>query len=437
MSDVASTLEDRGSVLKALTVTVPADEVSRAFDETYKRIGRKAQLRGFRKGKVPRKVLEEVYGESAREDVVHDLIRHACAEAVRQQELDVVSDPELLSHDLKESGELVFEALVEVRPQFELGTYAGLEIDRKVVRITESHVDSAIESLRERMAALQTEEDRVNVAQGDIVVFDMSASSRGEPIESASGEGVQLEVGSGRFPEDFEKQLVGVTRSITTPIEVQFPEDQGEPELAGKLVRFDVTVREIKNKILPDLDDAFAAEVYDDCETVEQLRARVRSTLEERAAHDADHRLRGELIEMLVGRHDFDVPPSIVERQMSATLQDMGITEVPRERVEEIRNALEPGAIKRVRASFVLDAVARAEQLEVAKEELEEEVRRQLVAAGKDADQVRKYYSNASAVAALRGRMLRDKAVERVVELATRRDVEVDESEVAASSGTR
>jgi trigger factor len=437
MSEVSSTVEDRGPVLKAVSVTVPAEAVSRAFDETYKRIGRKAQLRGFRKGKVPRKVLEEVYGESAREEVVRDLIQHACADAVHEQQLDVVSDPELLSHDLKESGDLVFEALVEVRPEFDLGTYAGLEIDRKVVRITDTHVDSAIASLRDRMAALQTEEDRVNVQHGDIVVFDMLASSQGEAIESASGEGVQLEVGGGRFPEDFENQLVGVTRGIPTPIDVRFPEDQGEPELAGKLVRFDVTVREIKNKILPDLDDAFAAEVYEDCETLDQLRERVRASLEERAAHEADHRLRGELIEMLVNRHDFDVPPSIVERQMSNALQDMGITDIPRERVEEIRNALEPGAIKRVRASFVLDAVARAEQLDIAKEDLEEEVRRQLVAAGKDTDRVRKYYSNASAVAALRGKMLRDKAVERLLELATRRDVEVDESEVAASSGTR
>jgi trigger factor len=437
MSEVVSAVEDRGPVQKAIKVTVPGDQVREAFDSAYKRVARTAQVPGFRKGKVPRKVLEEHYGGSVREDVVRELIQSGCSAAVRSEELDVVSDPELLSQNLTESGEVVFEALVEVRPQFELGTYSGVDAERKIVRVTQDHIEATLANMRERMAVLQTEEERVNVAHGDVIVFDMYGFVDGAPLEQATGEGVQLEVGSGRFPEEFETGVVGVTRAIRTPIEVPFAQDHGDPELAGKTVRFEVTVKEIKNKILPDLEDAFASEVYEECETLDDLRTKIRESLEERSSAEADQRLRGELLERLVDSHDFDVPPSIVERQMANSLHEMGIHDVPEERLEEIRGALEPAAIKRVRASFILDAVAKAEELKVEQEELQEEVKRQLVAAGADAERVRNHYAQASSVAVLHGRMLRDKAMDRMLELASRRDVEVDESDVAANTVPR
>jgi trigger factor len=432
MSELDAAIEDRGPVQKSIKVTVAPGEVSEAFDQAYGRVARNAQVRGFRKGKVPRKVLEEQYGASVEEDVVRGLIQAACETAIRENELDVVSDPELLSRNIGDSGELVFEALVEVRPVFELGTYSGVDAERKLVRITDEHIKSTVGGMRERMAVLQTEEDRVNVAHGDVITFDMCGFCEGEALDQATGEGAQLEVGSGRFPEDLEKGLVGVTRGIRTPIDVRFSEEHGDPELAGKLVRFEVTVREIKNKILPDLDDAFASEVYEDCETLDDLRAKIRESLEERSSQEADQRLRSDLLEKLVDAHEFDVPPSIVERQMANSLHEMGIHEIPDERVEEIRTALEPAAVKRVRASFLLDAVAKAEELAVEQDELQEEIKRQLVAAGADAERVRNHYANASSVGALHGRMLRDKAMDRVLELASSRDVEVDESDIAA-----
>lgn len=437
MSEVVSAVEDRGPVQKAVKVTVPEDQVREAFDAAYKRVCRSAQVPGFRKGKVPRKVLEERYGDSVREDVARDLIQEACGVAIRQNELDVVTDPELITQGFDDAGRLVFEALVEVRPQFELGTYAGVDIDRKIVNVTDEHVEATLRGMRERMAVLQTEEERVNVQAGDVVIFDMYGFCDGRALEQAKGEGIQLEVGSGRFPEAFETGLVGVTRGIRTPIDVRFAEDHGDPELAGKLVRFEVTVSEIKKKILPDLDDAFAGEVYTDCGSLDELRTKIRESLEERSAHEADRRLRGELLERLVDAHEFPVPPSIVERQMANSLHEMGIHEVPDDRVEEIRNALEPSAIKRVRASFLLDAIAKAEDLKVEQEELREEVKRQLVAAGADAERVRNHYAHASSVAALHGRMLRDKAMDRMLELASRRDVVVDESEIAARTDSR
>jgi trigger factor len=392
---------------------------------------------GFRKGKVPRSVLEREYGEDVHQQVLQEVLEEACVETLAEHEIEAVGNPLLLSHNLSEAMTLTFEAQVEVKPAFDLAKYKSLEMVCRVVRVDEEHLDAALKSLRERAAVLQTEEDRVNVCAGDVIVFDMYAFAEGEPIDSASGEGIQLEVGSGRFPEEFEKQLAGVTRGIRTPIDVHFPAEHGDAELAGKLVRFQVTVREIKNKILPNLDDDFAHEIgYEDCGTLAELRGKIRGELEAHARADAERRARNELITQVVDAHSFDVPQALVERQVVDTLREMGVRDLPEERIEEVRSALEPGAIKQVRARFILEAIAAAEALEVADDELESEINRQVAGAGAQGDRAREYFSRPGAKHGLRANMLRDKALARVVELSTRRDVEVDESQVADHEGS-
>ncbi len=432
MIDFHSSVEEQGPVRRVLTVTVPPEHVEREFERAYKRLGGRVRVPGFRKGKVPRRVLEMRFGDEVREEVVTELIEGACADAIKEQGLDVVSRPRLIQHELDEQTGLRFEAMVDIRPHFELKPYKGLAADLRIVRVEEDDVDRAIAALRERYAVLETEEDRVNVAMGDVIVADLAASCDGEPLEQATGEGVQIEVGAGRLPEELEKQLVGVTRGIETPILVRFEQEHPDPDLAGKLVRFDVTVREIKNKILPRLDDEFASEVgIEGCETLEQLRTKVREDLERRERLDAERRMRNELLSSLVEAHGFEVPETLVDQQLVRMLRDMGVKEIPDDKVGEVRAALEPSAIKQVRAGFILDAIAQAEGLDVTEDELREAIKRQLVAAGSQVDAVRSYYQRPGAVATLRQDILRDKALDRVVELATRRDVEVDRSQVA------
>jgi trigger factor len=427
-------MREEGPVKRRLEIRVPAARVTQETDAAYRRLGGRVQIAGFRRGKVPRRVLEERYADDVRTDVVRHLVEETCAEAVRENSLAVVASPEVLEHGLTDDGMLRYVAVVEVRPTFELGEYKGLAVARKISRVEESHVDAMVNRLRERLAVLSTEEERVNVAAGDVIEFDMAATSEGRPVEKASGTGVKMEVGAGRFPEDLEKGIVGVTRGIETPIDVQFSADQGDPELAGKLVRFAVTVRAIKNKILPTVDDDFVKDLgWEGCETVEQLRTKIRTDLEAHALRDADQQMRGELLGRLVESHAFDVPESLVNRQMGATLRDMGFSEIPEDKVDEIRAKLEPSATKQVRARFILEAIATAETLDVTREELEQEVRRQLLAAGAESEKLRQYYSSAGAVAGLRMDMLRQKALERLAELATHRDEFVEESRVAVS----
>ena len=432
MSELQVTVKEDGPVKRRVEVRVPAARVTAETEQAYRRLAGRVQLPGFRRGKVPRKVLEDRYAHDVQHDVVRHLIEETCAEVVREQAIPVVSSPEVAEHGFNDDGTLRYVAVVEIRPSFELGTYKGLEIARKIERIDDGKVDQMIERLRERLAVLTTEEDRVNVAKGDVLEFDMTATAEGRAIEKASGTGVKLEVGAGRFPKEFEDQIVGVTRGIETPIDVSFPPDHADEELAGKLVRFAVTVRAIKNKVLPVVDDEFVKDLgWDDCTSVEQLRAKIRTDLEAHAGAEADRRMRGELLGKVVDAHTFDVPESLVNRQIGATLREMGVGEIPEDRVDEIRSKLEPSAAKQVRARFILDAIAKAENLEITNEELEQEVRRQLVAAGNESEKLRQYYSNAGAVVGLRMDMLREKAMGRLAELATQRDEYVEDSHVA------
>ena len=432
MSELQVTVKDDGPVRRRVEVRVPAARVTEETEQAYRRLAGRVQLPGFRRGKVPRKVLEDRYAHDVEHDVVRHLIEETCAEVVRDQAIPVVSSPEVAEHGFGDDGTLRYVAVVEIRPSFELGSYKGLEVPRKIERIDDAKVDEMVGRLRERLAVLSTEEERVNVAKGDVLEFDMTATSEGHQIEKASGTGVKVEVGAGRFPKEFEEQLVGVTRGIETPIDVSFPADHGDEELAGKLVRFAVTVRAIKNKVLPAVDDEFVKDLgWDDCTTVEQLHTKIRADMESHAAAEADRRMRGELLGKLVEAHAFDVPESLVNRQIGATLREMGVGEIPEERVDEIRTKLEPSAAKQVRARFILDAIAKAESLDVSNEELEQEVRRQLVAAGNESEKLRQYYSNAGAVVGLRMDMLREKAMTRLAELAAPRDEYIEDSRVA------
>jgi trigger factor len=434
MSDLQVTIKEEGPVKRRLEIQVPAVRVTKQTDDAYRRLGGRVQIAGFRRGKVPRRVLEERYGNDVRSDVVRHLVEETCAEVVRERSLAVVASPEVVEHRLTPDGMLRYVAVVEVSPSFDLGEYKGLEVVRKIERVEDAHVDAMVNRLRERLAVLSTEEDRVNVAQGDVIEFDMTATSAGQRIEKASGTSIKMEVGAGRFPDELEKGIVGVTRGIETPIDVSFPSDHGDPELSGKIVRFAITVREIKNKMLPTVDDEFVKDLgWEGCETVAALREKIRADLESHARRDAEQRMRGELLGRLVEEHQFEVPESMVNRQMGATLRDMGISEIPEDKVDEIRAKLEPSATKQVRARFILEAIAKAEALDVSREELEQEVRRQLLSAGGEAEKLRQYYSSAGALAGLRMDMLREKALARLSELATHRDEFIEESRVAVS----
>lgn len=426
-------MEEAGPVARTLKVSVSPEHVRGRFDAAFRKLQSKAHLKGFRKGKAPRALLEQTYGQEVERDVLTELIEEACAESIREHGLDVVTAPRLVHHEFADEGTLTFEVGVDVRPDVRLGQYKDLPVEKLVVRVEDRHVDAMLDGLRQRMAVLKVEDERTVVEPGDVVVFDMHGFEGDTPVPGTSGEGVVLEIGSGRFPEDFEKQMVGVTRGQRTPLTVTFGEDHGDESLRGKTIRFDVTVNEIKSKVLPPVNDELAAEAgIEGVDTLQGLRDRIREDLAQRAQRDADRRVQDALLGRLVDAHEFELPESLLEETIHEYIHELGIAHgSEEEKSPELRTTLEARARRSLKAGFLLDAIAALEALEVTKEELESRIRAQIASAGRRADEVRRHYSKAGAIADLRRSLLREKAAQQVFESASVQEREVEESQVA------
>jgi len=433
MSEIQSTIEETGPVARTLKVSVSPEHVRGCFEKAYRKLQGKAHLKGFRKGKAPRPMLEQAYGHEVERDVLSELIEEGCAQTIREHKLDIVTAPRLVKHEYAGEGGLSFEAAVDIRPEVHLGQYKGLSVEKLVARVEDSHVDAALEALRGRMAVLRLEEERTTVESGDVIVFTMFGFEGDKAVPGTAGEGLLLEVGSGRFPEDFEKQLVGIKRGERSPITVTFSQEHADENVRGKTIRFEVTVTEIKVKVLPPLDDSLAAEAgIEGCETLDALREKIRQDLRERAQRDADRRVQNALIGKLVEAHEFEVPASLMHEAIHGYMHEMGAEAAhDSEESQKLHEALAPRARGELRAGFILDAIALAEDVELTREELENRVRAHLASAGRRVEEVRRHYSQAGAIAELRRNMLREKAAQKVFETAAVQEREVEESKVA------
>lgn len=437
MSDFQFSVEETGPVARTLKISVAAAHVSGAFDRAYNKLRGQAKVDGFRKGKVPRNILEKRFGADVEQDVLGQLVEEGCSEAIRENSLRLAVAPRVAEHHYSPEEGLRFEATVELIPSFDLGNYKDLEGVLKIAIVEESEIDEAVENLRNRLAILQSEEERRVVENGDVVTLDMYGFDGDEPVSGTEQTGVQIEVGAGRFPEQFESQLLGVTLGEKAGVMVDFEEDHGNAALAGKQIRFDVTVTEIKVKIMPDVDDDFVRELgLEEGSTVEDLRSRIRDDLKGRARSEADGNLRDELLGALVDRFDFDLPESLVSEQVHERLHELGVAHaeegsIPAERLAEINDAVGKQVRAQLRAGYLLDAIAEAESVETDKAEIEARIRHQIMTAGEKADEVRQYFGRASAIAGLRTQILREKAVARLIELSSVREEEVPRDQVA------
>lgn len=433
MSEIQSTIEETGPIARTLKVSVSADRVRDSFDKAYRKLQARAHLKGFRKGKAPRPMLEQAYGAEVERDVLTELIEEGCALSIRENGLDIVTAPRLLKHEYAQEGGLAFEAAVDIRPDVKLGQYKGLAVEKLVARVEDSHVEAALEGLRGRMAVLRTEADRAVVELGDIVQFSMYGFEGDRAVPGTSGEGLMLEIGSGRFPEDFEKQMVGVERGRRTPITVSFPEDHSDENIRGKTIRFEVTVGEIKVKVLPPLDDSLAAEAgVEGVETLDALREKIREDLRERARREADRRVQNTLIGQLVDAHEFEIPNALLHETIHGYMHEMGKHPAhDSEESQQLHEALAPRAHGELRAGFLLDAIAVVENVEVTREDMENRIRAHLASAGRRVDEVRRHYSQPQAIADLKRNLLREKAAQCVFDSASVQEREVEESQVA------
>ncbi|NLY75140.1 MAG: trigger factor [Firmicutes bacterium] len=370
----------------ALEVTVNEEEVEEALAESYKRVVKKVNIPGFRKGHVPRAILEKHFGkEVLYEDAVDIIVPKGYLKALEDYKLEPIDQPKLEVKQAFEAGKpFVFTAKVEVVPEVELGQYKGLEIEKAKVEIKDEQVTERLAALQERHAEL-TLSDKKNLEKGDFAVIDFEGYIDGQPFSGGAAQAYCLEIGSGSFIPGFEEQLIGMEIGTDKDIKVTFPEDYPREDLAGKEATFKVTLKEIKVKEIPAADDEFAQSVGD-FNTIDELKEDLRKKLTEWAIQDAETSFAQAAVNKAVENAKVDVPETLVKREMDDLLHRFehnlayqGLTlekylEYTKKTREEVLEDFRPEALKRVKSDLVLTQIAQVENLEVTEEELTEKI---------------------------------------------------------------
>ena len=368
-----------------LTIEVDAAEVEKAIQASYLKQRKSISVPGFRKGKVPRQMIEKMYGvEIFYEDAANQLISENYSKAYDECELDIVSQPTVDVVQLEKGKPFIFTAEVAVKPEVTLGEYKGLKVDKTSTRVTAKEVDAEIEKERERNGRLVDVTDRA-VQDKDQVTLDFEGFVDGVAFEGGKGEGYPLTIGSGAFIPGFEEQLIGAEIGKEMEVNVTFPEEYQAEELAGKAAVFKCTVQGIKVNELPEVDDEFASEVSE-FETLDEYKANVKQKIKDRKIEEAKTKKEDQAVEKAIENAEMDIPQPMIDMQVkqmaddfAMRIQQQGLSleqyfQFTGMTAEKMMEELQPQAEKRIKTRLVLEAVAKAEDIQVTEERLDEEL---------------------------------------------------------------
>ncbi len=410
-------VEDLSSTKKKLQIGVPGDIVTKEIDSAYRRLGKKAKVKGFRPGKVPRKILQRYYGDYVRDEVINKLVSDTFFKVLSEKDIQPVSQPTIDNGTLEEGRDFEYSATVEVKPEITVHEYLGVQLKGSKVKVARGDVEKRLRELQELHAQLVTVEKRKKVRKGDYVIIDFEGSSDGKPFEGNSGKDFMLQVGSGRGIPGFDEKLIGLEREAEKEFKVTFPEDH--PTMAGKRVAFRVEIKEIKEKILPKLDDEFAKDIGDH-KDLKELRERVREDLKRESEELIKRDLEKQLIEKLINDNPFDVPRTMVERHIDylvadmrmrlaaqgLALKDVGVGE------GKLRKDFEEAALKRVKQGLILEKISALEGISVKDEEVTERLREISLRTNQNVEKVRGYYQQDDRMEELKARIVEEKTLE-------------------------
>ena len=385
-----------------LTIEVDAAEVEKAIQKAYSKQKSKISVPGFRKGKVPRSLVEKMYGvEIFYEDAVNEMIPQAYADAAEESGLEIVSRPSIDVVQIESGKNYIFTAEVAVKPEVELGEYKGVEVEKKEIEVTDEEVQAEIDRTRDQNSRMVTVEDRA-VADGDITTIDFEGFVDGVAFEGGKGENYPLTIGSHTFIDTFEEQLIGKNIGEETEVNVTFPEDYQAEELKGKPATFKVTVKEIKYKELPELDDDFVQDVSE-FNTVDEYKSDVKAKITERKENEAKAAKEDTVIEKIIDSSKMDIPQAMVDLQLdnmvedyARRLQQQGLSiqqymQYTGLTVDKLKEQMEPQAVKRIQSRLVLEAIASAENIEVTDADVDKEIEEMSKMYQMEADKLKEY----------------------------------------------
>ncbi|MEH7746453.1 trigger factor [Neobacillus drentensis] len=369
-----------------LTVEVSADKVNEGLNAAFQKVVKQVNVPGFRKGKMPRQMFEKRFGvESLYQDALDILLPEAYGSAIDETGIEPIDRPDIDIEQMEKGKELIFKATVQVKPEVTLGEYKGLEVEAFDTNVTDEDVANELKTLQERQAELVVKEEGT-VENGDTAVLDFEGFVDGVAFEGGKAENHSLEIGSGSFIPGFEEQLVGLAAGESKDVEVTFPEEYHAAELAGKPAVFKVTIHEIKGKELPELDDEFAKDVDDEVETLDALKEKIKTRLENSKKHEAEHHLRDTVVEKAAANAEVEIPEVMVTNEVNRMLQEFeqriqmqGMNlelyfQFSGQDENALREQMKEEAVNRVRVNLTLEAIAKAENLEVTDEDVNAEL---------------------------------------------------------------
>lgn len=383
-----------------LTIEVSADEVEKALESAYQKQKSKISIPGFRKGKVPRAMIEKMYGVSIfYEDAANELMQQTYPSAIDESGEDIVSRPSVDIVQIEKGKPFIYTAEVAVRPEVKLGQYKGVAVTKADIDVTEAEVDEALEKERKNNARTITVTDRP-VAEGDTAVIDFEGFVDGVAFEGGKGENYKLEIGSHSFIDTFEDQLIGKNAGDDVEVNVTFPEDYQAAELAGKPALFKVKIHEIEAKELPELDDEFAQDVSE-YETLAEYKDSVKKGLQEQKENEAKRAKEDEALRSIIEASEMDIPDVMIDTQCDSMMEEFvqriswsGLTleqylQFSGATVDGLREQMRPEALSRIQSSLVLEQIAKEENIEASEEEVDAEIKKMAERYGMEADKLK------------------------------------------------
>jgi trigger factor len=412
------TVEQISEITSRVNVELPGEAVSRQLKKVYNRLNRSAKVRGFRPGKVPLTILKRHYGDQVNQEVGLDLINETLMEAVAQTGMEVVSQSDLDREPLQEGEPFRYSFVVEVKPEVHARDYKNISAKRPPVVVSDEEVAAELALRREANFHLASLKEPRPIQEGDHAILDFQTFVDGKPLPDGEAKGFHLEVGSNRFNPEFENELIGASKGEEKEIQVAFPVDYGNKNLAGKKAIFQVSVKDIKEKVLPELNDEFAKNLGA-FENLEDLRAAVRQELENNKKKRIDDEVWVQICDELLDRNPFEVPKSMVEQELqrmldtiqyrlssqNLTLEQAGMDE------ETFKERNREMAERRVRTSLLLERISHQEKLGISDEELEQGLHNTAERMNQPYDKVKDFYQRSNMMDSYRHQLLEEKVI--------------------------
>jgi len=431
VSPVAIKMEELSAVKKKLSFEIPWLEVKEELDAVYRDIGKKAKLKGFRPGKVPRNVLELYFKDQAEGDTVTNIINKHYWQELEDKGMMPISKPEITQDGFKENTDFSFTASFETEPQFEPKGYKGMEVEKETIKVTDGDLENRLEQIRQMYAIMEEVKEERPAKKGDFVTIDFAGTLDGEAHKELKAENFFLEIGSQRFIPGFEDQLVDMKNSEAKSFDITFPEDYQEKKFAGREVSFTVTLKNIKEKKLPELDETFIKN-FEGYNSLEDLRKAVLKSLEEESIRLSESNFQANIMQVLLKENDIEVPPSLVEKQiyymmadthkrmMSAGMDEKNALDLS----FKMHDKFKEEATKIVKSFLILKTIAEKESFLVEEADIDKHIADLATKHGRDYQLLKSVYEKEESKENLKAELVQKKVFDFIEQHANIKDVE-------------